>query len=131
MGTVRQTFTVRGRLPGLNEYTKACRQSPHAGNEMKRRAQARVAEAIEAYQVEPMEPRVRIDVTWVEKDRRRDMDNVVFAKKFVWDALVEAGVIGDDGWDWIEGFSDRCIVRRDDPRVVVTLTGELRKGNEQ
>lgn len=49
---------------------------------------------------------VTIHFTWHEKDRRRDKDNVAFAKKFVLDALQKCGVLLNDNNQVIAGFTD-------------------------
>lgn len=36
---------------------------------------------------------VVIHYTWIEPNRRRDKDNIAFAKKFIQDSLVHAGVL--------------------------------------
>lgn len=54
---------------------------------------------------------------WIEKDRRRDKDNISFAKKFIQDALIDAQILPDDGWKWIEGFEDHFAVDRKNPRM--------------
>ena len=40
---------------------------------------------------------------WVEKDNRRDYDNIDFAKKFVLDALVRCGKLKDDNRQFVKG----------------------------
>jgi hypothetical protein len=57
----------------------------------------------------------------VEKDRRRDKDNVASARKFVLDGLVLAKVLNGDGWRWIDGWWDRFSVNPDRPGVGVTI----------
>ena len=44
--------------------------------------------------------------TWIEQNRKRDKDNIAFAKKFIQDALRLAGILKNDGWAEIAGFSD-------------------------
>lgn len=65
---------------------------------------------------------VTVEFLWVEKDRRRDLDNVAFAKKFVLDGLVQAGVIADDNAKHVVGLSDSFAYDKSNPRVVVTIT---------
>ena len=112
---------IQGRLPGLNEYTKACRTNPHAGNEMKREAQTTVM----WYILSQMRGRrftrpVFMLFTFYEQDRRRDRDNVSsFARKVIQDALVKCGNLQDDGWDYVTGYLDRFRVDKENPRIVV------------
>jgi Holliday junction resolvase RusA-like endonuclease len=59
--------------------------------------------------------------TWVERNRRRDIDNVAFAKKFVLDGLVAAGVIGNDTPQYVAGFEDRFLYDGRNPRIIVEV----------
>ena len=125
---MRQSFVVPGRLDGLNEYTAACRASAKGGGKLKRRNQDMVRAAIRESGLRPMRTPVFVSFTWVEgkKDDAarfvpRDKDNIRFAAKFVLDALVEEGIIPDDGWRHVEGISDAFMLNRNEPKVVVTL----------
>ena len=51
--------------------------------------------------------RVRIAWRWVEASKNRDPDNFSsIGKKFILDALVTAGVLQNDGWRHIAGWTD-------------------------
>jgi Holliday junction resolvase RusA-like endonuclease len=58
---------------------------------------------------------------WIEKDRRRDKDNIAMAKKFILDSLQEWGVLKNDGWKQVLGFIDIFSVDKINPRVEVSL----------
>ena len=124
-----QRFEIQGRLPGANEYTAANRRDRHAGAKLKREAQQQVAEAIDEAGLVPMQPPVFVRFTWVEPNMRRDPDNVAFARKFVFDALVERGILGNDNWAWVDGFADSFRVNAANPRIVVEIEGR-EKGAE-
>lgn len=68
--------------------------------------------------------RVKVGITWYCKNQKIDPDNLSFAKKFVIDGLVAAGVIDNDGWKNILGFEDRFEVDKVNPRVEIMLIGE-------
>lgn len=121
---MRATFTIDGRMPGLNEYTRKQRQNRHAGAAMKRRETERAAWSAKAARVPRFVRPVHVSFLWVEPNRRRDRDNVAFARKFVLDGLVLAGVIRDDGPDYVTGFTDRFSYDKANPRVVVTVSDE-------
>jgi Holliday junction resolvase RusA-like endonuclease len=119
MSTV--TFTIPGQLPGLNEYTAANRANPRAGARAKRAAERQVAWGVKIARLEPIDGPVFLTFAWHEPDRRRDVDNVAFAKKFILDALVQLGVLPGDGRKHVVGFSDEFHLDRRRPRVVVTI----------
>jgi Holliday junction resolvase RusA-like endonuclease len=69
------------------------------------------------------ENKVRIDYVWYEKNKKRDYDNISgFGRKVIQDALVENGVICNDGWKNISGFSDLFYVDKENPRIEVIIT---------
>ena len=116
-------LVIPGRLPGLNEYIEANRANRQKGAAMKRQWERVVVLAARA-QLKGWKARgpVEIRYLWVEKDRRRDKDNISsFGRKAVQDALVKAGVLPNDGWRDIARFTDDFAVDRDNPRVEVEI----------
>lgn len=115
-------LVIPGQLPGLNEYTKATRSNKYGGAGMKRQAEHVVQHAIMSsmHGIRVKSP-VRIQYTWYEPNRKRDKDNIAFAKKFIQDALVKNRVLRNDGWNDIDGFSDDFRVDKKRPRVEVRI----------
>lgn len=108
------------KLPGLNDYIRACRANRYAGSEMKRKTEDAIAAYIAGL------PRfakpVKIDFLWVEATRRRDLDNVAFAKKFVLDALVKCGKLKNDDRRYVTAFTDSFATG--EQAVILTITEE-------
>ena len=120
-------LVIEGTLPGLNEYSDTERKisGARAAARLKRDTQELIGWYIRAQlQGIRIEQRVRLEYLWVEPNRRRDMDNIAFAHKFVQDALVEQGVLGGDGWRYISGFADAFDVDRQRPRVEIKIIEE-------
>ena len=115
-------LTIPGQLTGLNEYIAAERTNRYNAAKLKRKNEDIIATAIKQQLrgIEVKSP-VEMHYLWVEPDRRRDRDNIAFAKKFVQDALVNAGVLRDDGWNHVVGFSDRFGVDKINPRIEVLI----------
>lgn len=106
-----QSFTVRFRLPGLNEYIHALNINRYKGNALKRETQDAIGWAIKAAHLKPVtEYPVTIFFEWHEKSKRRDLDNIASAKKFILDALQECGILEGDGQKQLVGFSDMFVV---------------------
>ena len=120
-GTGGQHFTIQGRLMGLNEYTAANRRNRHTGNRAKRENQDIVQWAIKAARLRPVKRPVRIWCLWLEKDKRRDPDNVAFAIKMILDALVEEKILQGDGWAHVVGIEHWFEVDKRNPRIVVEV----------
>lgn len=100
-------------LPGLNEYIAACRENPKKGGAMKRKWDNAVAMAIRHQIKRPLREPVVMDYVWVERDRRRDKDNICgFGRKVIQDAFVQVHALRNDGWANIKNFSDDFCVTR-------------------
>lgn len=118
-------LVILGRLDGLNEYTAECRRNAYAGAKMKARNENFVRCLIR-HQLNGLHIKrpVTIVYRWYEKNRRRDLDNIAFAKKFINDALVKDKVLEDDNWAHVTGYSDEFYVDPENPRIEVILTEE-------
>jgi Holliday junction resolvase RusA-like endonuclease len=92
------------RLPSLNEYTNKCRNNRYAGAEMKKQIECNIAYYIN--KLPEYKKPVKIHFTWVEENKRRDLDNISFAKKFILDSLVKAGKLKNDNRKYVIGFTD-------------------------
>lgn len=117
-------LTIPGILPGLNEYIDA--ERAYKGK-YKAAAMKKQAQNVIGYMIKTQLRGVRftrpvvIHYLWIEPNRRRDKDNIAFAKKFIQDSLVENGVLKNDGWSEIEHFTDDFAVDAKNPRVEVTI----------
>jgi len=114
---------IPGRLPGLNEYIDACRSSKYDGNKLKSGTESIIILCAKS-QLRDFRFSVPVVMhyTWVEPNRRRDKDNIAFARKFVQDALVKAKALRNDGWNEIDNFTDAFAVDAKRPRVEVEIS---------
>ena len=95
---------IRLKLPSCNEYINACRTNRHKGAKMKRDVEEMIMWQIRDLPV--YDKPVRIHFHWIENNRRRDLDNVAFGKKFILDAMVKAGKLTDDNRKIVTAFID-------------------------
>lgn len=113
------SLEIPGTLPSLNDYVRVERGNRYAAAKLKRKAHEQVIAAME----DP--PRfdgpVYVSFQWHRPDRRTDKDNVAFAKKFVLDALQEAGVIASDKWAMCTPIDSCFRVDKENPRTLVTI----------
>ncbi|MCM1200235.1 MAG: hypothetical protein NC548_31330 [Lachnospiraceae bacterium] len=116
-------LTIPSRLDCLNDYIKAERTNRHKGAKMKADNGNIVAAAIrQCLRGVRIEKPVEMHYTWYEPNKRRDKDNISsFGRKVIQDALVKCGVLKDDGWKYVVGFSDRFEVDRNNPRIEVLI----------
>lgn len=118
----RRRFIVKGNLCTLNEYTRVSRGNKFASAALKKRQEEIIGWAIKEQLRSWSTARpVFLAITWVEKNKRKDKDNIAFAKKFILDALVKCRTIIDDKWDNVIGFEDKFAIDKDNPRVIVEI----------
>lgn len=112
-GAAVNHFTIQGRLPSLNDYTRACRSHWSKGAEYKRDVEADIIWQIRAARnkgtLHPVACKIVLHVEWHESDQRRDVDNIVSAKKFILDAMQKAGIIPNDNRKYVAGVYDEII----------------------
>lgn len=113
------TITLPFQLPGLNEYVNAERSNRHTAAKMKKDWEGRIALFLRTQCREQFEKPVKLHFIWVEPNRRRDKDNIAWAKKLILDTLVREGILAGDGWAHVEGFRDEFLVGN--PGVIITI----------
>ena len=117
---VEFTFEIKGKMPSLNEYDS---QHSHyrVAAQMKKHwteliaVQAGIAAQGRKYLA------ITVDIQWIEPNKRRDKDNIAFAKKFIFDGLVLAEIIPNDGWANVVNWTESFKVDTKNPRVLVTV----------
>lgn len=124
-----RTLTIPARLPGLNDMIDAARRNRYESAAMKKENTQMVAWCAKAARLPRME-QVDLIFTWYEPHRQRDKDNIMAGQKFVFDGLVEAGVLPNDGWNQIGDVTHRFGVDKANPRVEIEITdiSEIREG---
>lgn len=127
-----QSFAIKQRLPGFNEYIHAVNINRYKGNALKREAQDAIGLAIKRARLEPVtEYPVAICFEWHERTKRRDLDNIASAKKFILDALQECGILEDDAPRCVCGFTDSFVYDSGwEGCVVVISFGDAEKSSE-
>ena len=112
------TIEIPMKLPSLNEYINACRSNRYKGAKMKRDVENDIMIFLSRLPV--FEHPVRIHFHWIEDNKRRDLDNICFAKKFILDALVKAGRLTDDNRKIVTAFIDTFEYGKD-AKVIVDI----------
>lgn len=111
-------FMITGRLPSLNDYTRANRAHWSKGAEYKRNVEADIIWQIRAARnkgtLRPVNKKIVLHIQWHESDQRRDVDNIVSAKKFILDAMQKAGIIPNDSRKYVAGVYDEIIDDKSD-----------------
>ena len=92
------------KLPSCNTYINECRKNKYAGAKMKSDVEDEICFYLQ--KVPHTDKPVQIHFHWIEDNKRRDLDGICFAKKFILDAMVKANVITDDNRKYVAGFTD-------------------------
>ena len=92
------------KMPSCNEYINACRYNRYKGAKMKRDIQDKIAYYL--IKLPKFNRPVKIDFQWYEGNKRRDLDGICFAKKFILDTLVELNKLDNDNRKNVCGFTD-------------------------
>ena len=100
------TYTVEipVRLPGLNEYTYECRRNRYSGARMKKEVERQISWFLSS--LPRFDRPVEIHFHWQEENKKRDFDNICFAKKFILDSMVKSGILLDDNRKNVTAFTD-------------------------
>lgn len=118
-------IVIPGRFASLNQFIDANRRSSgkwNGGNAMKKKDQAFIRQYLP-----PVKFKKRVFITYYfyEKDTRRDMDNVSgYFHKVFQDALVQSGIIDNDGWKNIRGMADYFYTDSKHPRIEIEIAEE-------
>lgn len=119
---MKHTLTIEGNLPNLNDYTKANRSNKFAGAEMKKKVERIITYYIKQQLKDvSIKGKARLAFRWYEPNKRRDLDNICFAKKFILDALVNNKIIIADSWKGVVGFTDEFFIDKQNPRIEVDI----------
>lgn len=116
----RQTFTIPFKLPSLNDYINACRTHPQVGAKMKKDIERDIGWEIKAAKLKPVANKAIVLMTFVEGNRRRDVDNCESGKKFIADSLVSNGILQGDSPRWVVAVPSFTVYDKA-PKVIVEL----------
>lgn len=104
-------FVIKERLPSLNDLVAENRRNKYAGAKMKKQ----IDELIQIYILSarnkgtvkpPATYPIEIYIEWHENNKRRDVDNIQSAKKYILDAMTKSGIIKDDSRRYVSQVHD-------------------------
>ena len=113
-------FEIPFRLPGLNDYVNVCRSNKYGAGKFKKDIETQILWILKTIKQKVDKP-VYVNFIWYEQTKKRDKDNVAFAKKFILDALQKSGILPNDNNQYILGFTDKFIYKQGD-KVNVGIT---------
>lgn len=98
------TLEIPYKFPSFNQYVYECRKNKFAGAKMKSKIEDDIAYYIKTLPVF-IKP-IKIHFHWIEENKKRDYDNICFAKKFILDCMVKCGKLKNDNKNYVIGFID-------------------------
>lgn len=117
-------FEYAGRLPSLNETIDKNRANKYAGAGQKKGVQNAlfysIKQAVGKGTISPITKPCVVLITFIEPNKKRDVDNVQSSTKFIMDALQQAEIIPNDNYRWVKDIKHE-IKYSDTARVVVEL----------
>lgn len=119
-------IVIEQELMDLNNYINAERSNRFMASKIKKEQTAIVSNVIKKEMVAGLiikEEHFPLDFEfhWFMKNKRKDKDNIVFAKKFLFDGMIDSGLIVNDGWKEIGSFTDIVEVDKEFPRVEIYI----------
>ena len=124
-------LVIPGELPSLNEIialSKKGTRNYQPYNQLKQQFNTLIVYQCKKQLNRLKFERISLGITWYCKNKKQDKDNIATGLKFILDGLVNAGIIENDGWKQIDGFSHKFEVDKLNPRVEIKIT-EIQEGN--
>lgn len=119
---MRYKFIINGTLLDFNKYINSNRTGARSGAEDKRNQDIIVFYyAKQQLRDVKIQKQIKVHITWIEPDERRDPDNVASAIKFILDALVLAGILEGDRRKNIKSIYHEFETDKNNPRIEVEL----------
>lgn len=97
-------YVIDMKLPSLNDYTKWCRGNKYAAAKKKAEIEAEIG--LFLTKMPKWNNPIKIHFTWIEGNKKRDLDNVCFAKKFILDAMQKYEKLENDNRKHVTAFTD-------------------------
>lgn len=101
------TIFFEHEFPGLNEHIAEERKNRFTGGKLKKQETEWVKYTCQRLKIPPiLDYPVQVRFSWYIPNKKKDLDNIVFAKKYILDGLVAAGVLQGDGQKHVNFISD-------------------------
>ena len=118
-------LVINAQLPSLNQYQNACRSHWSKGADFKKDIEEligwNIKQALTKQTLRRVEKPCEIFIEWHEKTKRRDVDNIQSAQKFILDALQHHSIIKNDSRKYVKQIHHTII---DDERDFVIVRFE-------
>lgn len=93
---MKQVLKLPFRLESYNNYINMNRRNVYLANNYKKDVQMDIIAYIKKCKLQKFTKPVKLNILWIEKTKKRDVDNVQSGQKFILDALVQAKILEND-----------------------------------
>lgn len=117
-------FVIQGKLHGMNDIIGIARNNRYGSANAKKQQMDIVSSGAYSFGLHKVkiEKKIDVEISFYEPNSRRDPDNIVSGMKFIFDALVNMGVIKDDSQKYIgKILLSEIMVDKENPRIEVRL----------
>lgn len=125
-------FTIDTRLPSLNEVIKDNRSGWQVASKRKRELEEVIGYYIIAARrrgtIRPIDEPVVIEIEWHESTKKRDVDNIQSAQKFILDALQKQGILINDNRKYVKQIYHQVV--DDEKDFVIVVLRNASESNE-
>ena len=97
-------YEINMKLPSLNDYIRVCRCNKYQAAKFKADIEREIGYFL--IKMPKWSNPIRIHFTWIEGNKKRDLDNICFAKKFILDSMVKHGKLADDNRKHVTALTD-------------------------
>ncbi|MCO8288285.1 RusA family crossover junction endodeoxyribonuclease [Tetragenococcus halophilus] len=117
-------FVIPGELTDQNTYMDAERANRHKAAKLKKQNTYKCAAIFMPFRLQQPKLPISLHFDWICKNKRKDKDNICFAKKFIFDGMQQAGYIPNDGWSEIKEWTESFHVDKNNPRIEIEIKEE-------
>jgi len=112
-------LNINSRLPGLNDFIHAINRNRFVGAKLKKDTERLISWEIKTQLKDVVINKpVKIKFIWIEENKRRDLDNIYSAHKYILDSLVGMGVLPNDNQKWVTKITDECLIDKKSKVIV-------------
>ena len=97
-------FVIDMKLPSLNDYIRVCRCNKYQAAKFKSDVEREIG--VFLLKMPKWNNPIKIHFHWIEGNKKRDLDNIAFAKKFILDAMQKFGKLENDNRKCVMAFTD-------------------------
>ena len=97
-------YEIDMKLPSLNDYIRVCRCNKYQAAKFKADIEQEIG--LFLMKMPKWTNPIKIHFHWIECNKKRDLDNIAFSKKFILDAMQKYGKLENDNRKCVTAFTD-------------------------